>query len=390
MTVLVVVLVEGPWDLDLARRPIAGRPWIARLIDRLRLAQSVSDVVVVCALGAHEIDALLGGQVRILPADDWMRTARDLPGAHDGVAFCPVRQYFADPDRLDDLASLPAVPGAARAFAVLSADPCISLSGGAFLQVLTREGLRIAADGTDLSTTPAMRLRAWPEPPEMRMHAPTDAAWIVPAAEALLGRDPSGRLDQFETTLDGDGLSRFTFWDGIGHPPRSVLTVRCLPTPLFAWLVRHLRRLPGAAIDVLCAASLEAETAAIPGVRRVHAFGAARFSAEAIGPDQWKAIRGAAYDLCVIPRREPLGVGLDNLTPLAVASGAPTANWLDITGQSGLLAGQAQGWDETLRALAPHEQPSRWLRRAVRALDDFADPRHADDAEPARLARGAA
>ena len=84
-----------------------------------------------------------------------------------------------------------------------------------------------------------------------------------------------------------------------------------------------------------------------------------------------KAIGGAGYDLCVLPRLEPSGHGYDNVLPLAHASVAPVAMWVDVFGRSGLLAGQSGAWDPTL-ATTPFQHPESIEMRARVALDRFA------------------
>lgn len=373
MNLAVAVTIQSAEAGELAQCPIAGRPWLARLVARVRRARCVTEVVVVCRQGEGEIGPLARSlDAPLIVSDDRVAAAGDLDGAHDAVAFCDVTQLFADPVRLDELASLEMTGGAARALAVLASEPSIALTGGPFLEAITRDGLRDAADRTSVSDLRTATLLSLPGPPEMRLESTGDMDWAVRAEEALLARHASRDLAHFEDVLREAGMRRFRFWDEIGPAPSSVLTVRCERLPLFQQLMRYLGRLPNATVDVIVRADLAAETAATPGVGRVFTFEGTAFSVGGLGQETLASIAAARYDLCVIPRREPTGFGFENLVPLANASRARTAVWLDIFGRTGLLAGRPHGWDPAC-AGGPHERAEHYLRRAVRALDVF-DP----------------
>jgi hypothetical protein len=371
VTLALIVTIRSAAEHELAQRLVAGKPWIVRLVERLQGADSVEQVLVACREREREVEALVdSAMVSVVAADDPIAVARSLDGSHGGVAFCPVSQLFADPRRLDAVAGLDLPPDTARAFAVLACDPTIALTGGAFLEVVTRVGLR--SSGIDSTSAPKTAVwQTWPEPAEMRLETWGDFDWAILAQEALLARDPSGALDQFEDALDEAGLRRFTFWDEMGPPPQSVLTVRCLRQPLFEQLVRHLRRLRGTTIDVVCRPEHADQTRSLRGVGHVFTFDGPTFSVGALGPATLDSIRERQYDLCVIPRREPTGWGFDNLVPLAEASRARAGIWLDVFGRTGLLAGRLQAWDPAGTG-GPHERSDFYLRRAVRALDVYA------------------
>ncbi len=373
MKLAVAVTIQSPQAVELAQRPIAGQPWLERLVTRLRRARCITEIVIVCRLGEGEIGPLAHSlDARLIVTDDRMAAARDLDGNHDAVAFCDVGQLFADPARLDQLASLEMTGGATRALAVLSSEPSIALTGGPFLEAITRDGLRECADRRSIPDLRTAPLPSLPGPPEMRLESPGDMDWAVRAEEALLSRHPSGDLARFEDVLREAGMRRFRFWDEIGPAPSSVLTVRCERLPLFQQLIRYLGRLPNVTIDVIARADLAAETRATDGVARVITFDDRAFSVGVLGRETLAAIAATGYDLCVVPRREPTGFGFENLVPLAEASSARTAIWLDIFGRTGLLAGRSHAWDPAC-AGGPHERAEHYLRRAVRALDRF-DP----------------
>jgi hypothetical protein len=371
MKLAVVVFVWCVRDVELAQRSIAGRPWIVHLVERLRRARSVSRVVVACSEGRDAIATLFDGdEVDVVETSDPMTAARDLAREYEGVALCPVTQLFADPVRLDAVASAPSAP--ARAFAVLSSEPGLSLTGGAFLEVLTRHGIPTGETRVNLVQAPSTTLPVPPDAPELRLETPGDFDWAVRAYEALLARDPSGSLDRIEDALADAGLGRFGFWDQIGPAPRTILTVRCVSQPLFEHLLRYLRRLGSVDIDVVCGAGAAEQTKALPGVRDVIPFDAPAFCVDALGTATLETIRARQYDLCVIPRREPSGRGFENVTPLGAASGARTAIWLDPLGAWGLLSGVSQGWDPSTWTPAPHEQAEAYRERARNAFAEFA------------------
>ena len=371
MKLALIVTIRSAAEHELAQRLVAGKPWIVRLIERLQGAASVGQVVVTCREREREIEALVrSARVSIVADGDPIVVGRSLEGNHDGVAFCPVSQLFADPVRLDVLAGLDLQPDTAKVFAVLACDPTIPLTGGAFLEVVTRVGLH--SSGPDAGEEPkAVAWQTWPEPAEMRLDTWADFDWAIPVQKALLAHDPSGALDQFEEVLERHGMRRFTFWDEMGPPPRSVLTIRCLRPRLFEQLLRHLNRLRGTPIDVVCRAEQAEETRALQGVGEVFTFEAPAFSVEALPAATLASIRTRAYDLCVLPRREPTGCGFDNIVALGEASGAKAAIWIDVFGRSGLIAGRRHGWDVTSTG-GPHERGDLYLRRAVKALDVYA------------------
>ena len=145
---------------------MAGKPWIVRLIERLQSAASVGQIVVTCREREREIEGLVqSARVSIVADGDPMVVGRSLEGNHDGVAFCPVSQLFADPGRLNVLAGLDVQPDTAKVFAVLACDPTIPLTGGAFLEVVTRVGLHSSAP--DAAEEPkAAAWQTWPAPPK--------------------------------------------------------------------------------------------------------------------------------------------------------------------------------------------------------------------------------
>ncbi len=316
-----------------------------------------------------EIAALFETPIEVMTTRDPIEAALALEGNHDGVAFCPVEQFFADPVRLDLLAEADVPPGAATVAAVLSADTSMSLTGGAFLQIVTRDGLRALRAGGTLDAMLAVRVPADPELPEMRLCQHGDLQWAATAAEALLARDPTGSLDRIAQVLADAGLERFSCWDDPDVPPARVLTVRCLPRPLFALLLRLVRRVGASRIDVICGAHLTRETRTLPGVHRIIPFAGRTFSLEELGSETLSAIRAERYDLCVVPRREPTGYGFDNVTPLAVAAGARLGVWLDVFGRSGVLAGQPRPKPST--GPAPEGGHSDEVRRVMEPLELF-------------------
>ena len=191
MRLAVGVTIQSPQAVELAQRPIAGCPWLERLVRRLRRARCVTEIVVVCRQGEGEIGPLSRSlDARLIVTDDVLAAARDLDGGHDAVAFCEVGQLFADPARLDELASLDTSGGQTRALAVLASEPSIALTGGPFLEAITRDGLREAADGTSISDPPMAALPSLPGAPEMRLESAGDMDWAVRAEEALLARHP--------------------------------------------------------------------------------------------------------------------------------------------------------------------------------------------------------
>jgi molybdopterin-guanine dinucleotide biosynthesis protein A len=374
MNLIAVVHIAGRHAGDAAVQPIAGRPWLLHVIERLRRARAVRRVVVVCPERHEHIESLAESVgAELLDAADPVHAVHALPGDHDGVVICPVTQLFIDPAQLDALAALPLQPEIARVFADLTTAPQMALTGGSWLEILTRAGLRDLAAGLDIAYHPSRTLSVWPDTPEMRVTGVEAIAWAATMYGALLDRSPAGDLALFEEVLADAGLSRFGFWDRIGAPPRRILTIRCMRQPLFEWFVRYLARVPGATIDVICPAAVAAQTESLPGVGRAIGFDGSMFSVDALSPAQLDAIRREAYDLCVLPRREETGWGFENVTPFGAVCGARTAVWLDIFGRCGLVAGRPHGWEAAVQGRrAPHEASHLYLERAVLALDDFA------------------
>jgi hypothetical protein len=333
----------------------------------------VTEVRVVCRPEWREplLDALGPDAPVFASAEDAQHVGGTLKGNHDAVAFCPVGQFFADPARLDDLAALEVPAGTARVVAVLASEPELSLTGGVFLQILTRLGVRAASEGHDLLTLPTARCPAWPEAPELRLSTAADYSWAVAAWENTLAEKPSAQVADLEASIDRLASERFPFWDGIGPRPRSILTVRCTREPLFVGQLQYLRRLRPDAIDVICPAALAGATSQLPGVTRVVPFDAPNFSVDALGPQALADLQARAYDLCVVPRLEPTAHGYRNVIPIGAASAARSAIWIDIFGNWGLLAGAVHGWDPTFGP-APTTDADSLHRRAHDALARFA------------------
>ena len=364
---------------------IPGQPLM-----RLASARSVTTVVVACRPEWREqFDDSLGGVIPVLSSlDDPIAVARDLEGAHEAVAFCPVHQLFADADALDHLASADAPPGAARVLPVLACEPHLAVTGGTNLQILTRVGLAAAAEGLDLDTLPAVRVPVWPESPELRIDTAADFDWAAALLDATLERASAPSPADVEAVLDAGILDRFPFWDGIGPRPRTILTVRCMREPLFERLLRYLRRLRPDAIDVICAAPVADATSRIAGVRGVIPFDAPVFSLAALDARQWSRIHAHRYDLCVVPRLEPTAHGFGNITPLGEASLARTAVWLDVFGHSGRLAGAEHGWESPTTASDLLDNPRALAERGQAALLHFTH-RTATTATTTRTGRAA-
>jgi hypothetical protein len=371
--VAVVVPVREGWEVDLAHRQVGGRPWIAHITARLGSARSVTTVAVVCRPEWREQFAdSLGGVIPVLSSsDDPIAVARDLEGAHDAVAFCPVHQLFADADALDHLASADVPADAARVLPVLACEPQLVVTGGTNLQILTRLGLAAAADGRELDTLPAARVPVWPESPELRIETAADFDWAAALLGATLQRVSAMNPADVEAVLDDGILARFPFWDGIGPRPRTILTARCMREPLFERLLRYLRRLRPDAIDVICAAPVAEATSRIAGVTEVIPFDTPVFSLAALDARQWARIQARRYDLCIVPRLEPTAHGFGNITPLGEASRARTAVWLDIFGHSGRLGGTEHGWEPPTPASGLFDSPRARIERGRAALLHF-------------------
>ena len=373
-----MITVRSPADVELARRPVGGQPWIARLVQRLRHATSVRRIVVACRTHAAEIAALVDtSEVTVVPAVEPLDAACGLSRDHDGVALCGVDQLFVDPTRLDTLASRDPPSSTGRIHAVLACEPLISLTGGVFLEIVTRQGLLTVTREDELS---CLEAATWPEPPEMRLEEHGDFEWAAATYETLLARDPSGGSAQFEDVLDDPVLRRVTFWDELRRfafldnvAPRatSILTIWCMPQPLFDNVLRYLARSHQGRIDVLCQARTSRQTTEHPSVGRVYAFGADTFSLDRLESSVIDSIRERQYDLCVVPVREPTRWGFDNVLPLGEASRARSALWLDIFGRCGPLPRFTHCSTATTSLCPPQEQADVYLRRAARALDAF-------------------
>lgn len=363
MRLVGIVLVYRA-EVALAQRRIVGeRTWLSCLVDRLKTAKCVTHVAVMCDDGAAVLrECLDADSAQVVETSDPIRSALALEGDHDGVTFCPVSQLFADPLRLDALVERVSSRITERAFAVLDGDDSLSLSGGAFLDVLTHRGLSRLADGDDLTALSVTRWPTWPEPPEMRLDPARDVEWAAAVQARLLTVDASGAAMFFDAVVREAGLTRSALWDGIGVPPLRVLTVRCLRGPLFQGLVEHVARIPEVQIDVVCSRALADATSRMAGVTRVIPFEGSTFDLAALAPSTLASLRAARYDLCVIPRREPSGVGFENASALAEASRARAGMWLDVFGRAGLISGHSQGWD-----------PATWPRRS-RGADSCASP----------------
>ncbi len=368
MSVLAMVTVTQWVEARLAATPIDDRPWLAHLVARLGQAPAVSRVVVA---GHPDCLAMLAPHVpagiELVGTAAPLAWAATVPGA-DLVAPVPVWQLFADPARLEALAAAPRSVLTARVAAVDEHDPAIDLSGGAYVELLTRRGCALAAAGIAPSAAECVSVPCAPEPPELRLAPRGDAGWGVTLQRALLAAGSPHGLADVSEVLTAAGLRRFAFWrDGVGPGPRRVLTIRCLPAAAFARLLAHLRRLPGAAVDVLCPEPLAAATAALAGVSRVITFPGPSFDLGRLPAATHAALRAAGYDLCVVPRRTPCGRGFENVTPLGVASGAAVAVWMDLTGASGQLAGLARGWEPWVTEAPPWHDVTALGERAAAA-----------------------
>jgi hypothetical protein len=366
---VVGIPLREPWEYEIAMRPIAGAPWVARLRDRLLRARSVERVVVLAWGGVRGtplegIEPAVASDLQSVDASQPRAALQALAGDADGVAFCPVTQLFADPERLDALAGLAGGLASGRAIWVAEYDPHLPLAGGAYLDLHVR--------GPEASGETVHAFPAWPEAFEMRLETPADFDWAAVACEHLLAADPSGALGKFEAVIGRADLGRFAFWDRIGPRPQRILTVRCVTAPLFEGLMRHLGRIPSARVDVVCAEPLAPGTLALAGVRSVFTYDAPRFSVSSLPSGAWDAIRAERYDLCVVPCLAGDAPGFENVRALGNGSGACTAVWLDPFGRSGLIEGRAQGWDETVTLPGPAAWAPRLETMRQRALRGFA------------------
>lgn len=370
MSVLAMVVVTQWAEAELAVTPIDDRPWIAHLVDRLRLAQTVAEVAVVCQPACHPVVAPhVPGDVACVAVTDRLAWA----AAHGAtlVADVPVWQLFVDPARLDTLAATPCGPDATGLRAVLDHDPALVLSGGADVTLFTARGLHVANAGGDVAPG-VLDVPCAPVPPELWLRGVVDAAWGVTLQRALLRSASVHDVTRLDDVLRREGLHHLRFWrDGAGRGPRRVLTVRCLPARDVRWLVAHLSCLPDVELDVLAPAHLAAETAALPGVGAVIAFEGGPFDLATLAPATLQALRDRRYDLCVVPRRTPCGRGFENVTPLGSASGASLAVWMDLAGATGVLAGRAYGWEPWVHEAPPWQQAEALTARAGAALASF-------------------
>jgi hypothetical protein len=374
MRLLVVITVSDAQSLALARRPVAGQPWIRRLVERLAGARSVARVVVAAPNRHDELAGLLGSaSADVFPSADPVAVARETSSSSGctGIVFCAVEQFFADPDRLDAMADDAPPPDAMRVVAVLSGHPWLVLTGGGFVEIVTRKGLAALDAGLQLAELRPATVQTDPEPPEMRLEHPRDTQWAVAAAEALIEDDPSGRLGAFERVLARRRLGRFGFWDEVGPPPQSILTLQCMRPTLFEHFARHLARVPGTSLDVICPAHAASRVATLEGVRRVMPFDAPTFTLDALGATMLDDIRARQYDLCLLPRRIPEVRGFENTVPLALAASARMSAWIDVFGRCGVIAGRWQGWDPAAADASPLEHAAAWTARAAKALRHF-------------------
>ena len=367
MSVLAMVVVTQWAEAELAATPVAGRPWVDHLVDRLRRAPGVSGVAVVCQPACRDRVAphVPPGVTCVTATDPFAWAAA---GAAPLVAWVPVWQLFVDPGRLARLAAAARPAGTTVVRAVLEHAPSVDLTGGADAEVFTATGLRMAAGGLDIGPG-VLAVPLPPAPPELRLRGPGDAGWGVTLQGALVAAGRADDLSAVEAVMTAAGLHRLDVWlDGAGLAPRRMLTVRCLPAAEFAWLLRHLARLPGAAIDVVCPAAHAAATAAMPGVRRVVPFAGPAFALTALDPVTRARLRAEQYDLCVVPRRTPCGHGFENVTAIAADAGAGLAVWMDLTGRTGVLAGNPRGWEPWVTAPAPWLRGEAWRARGAAAL----------------------
>lgn len=371
MSVLAMVVVTQWAEAELAATPIDGRPWIAHLVDRLRQAQTVAEVSVVCQPACYDVVAPhVPADTPCVVVTEPLRWAARQDAVL--VADVPVWQLFADPRRLDALAMTPYDSASVTCLrAVLDHDHALALSGGADVTLFTRHGLRLAAAGGDVGPG-RLDVPCAPAPPELRLRGVVDAAWGATLQRALLAHGCAADLGRVDDVLTRDGLHRVAVWrDGAGRAPRRVLTVRCLPDRDVRWLLAHLGHLPGVELDVVTPAHLAAPTALMPGVHEVIAFAGRSFDLAAVDTATLRAIRERRYDLCVIPRRTPCGRGFENVTPLGAASGAGLAVWMDLTGATGVLSGRPYGWEPWVSEAPPWAHVDALSARARTALAAF-------------------
>jgi hypothetical protein len=328
-----------------------------------------------------QLPSALDGRTEVIySTDDPLIVANATIGDSDGVVFCSLEQLFVDPVRLDTLAAQPLEADSARLLPVLSSEPSLALTGGAFVQILTREGLEAAITGRDVAL-PATRWLTWPEPRGMRLRSNDDFEWAAAVYELALQASAAAGDPEFNRVLTEHGCARGPLWDGIGARPRSLLTVRALREPMFSDWVQYLARFCPAGVDVVCPLSLRDATTAMAGVSRVWTFSAPRFSAAVLSADQKRQIAAREYDVCVLPRLEPSGHGYDNLLPLAEIARSRVAMWVDAFGGSGIVSGSASSWDGDVMD-SPFSVPHAIEAWAQDALGRFSGHR----ARPARRA----
>ncbi len=178
MTLAAVIPIRYESEAGLASRLVAGRPWIATVVERLKRARSTAGVVVICRpewrdrlasdLGSDEVVIASLRDPRAVAANLWQQRSGVFASC-SGVALCPVEQLFVDPESIDAMAGLDVPSGVAQIMPVLACEPVLALTGGVFVQVLTPTGLAAAAAGGDLASLPAARWPAWPAAPELRL-----------------------------------------------------------------------------------------------------------------------------------------------------------------------------------------------------------------------------
>jgi hypothetical protein len=363
--------LRHPWDYEVAARPIAGRPWIVRLQQRLMRARTVERVIALswarCEGSVLEALAHNGEiELRQAGADDALAAMQPFADGIGGVALCPVTQLFADPERLDALAGLADGTACGRASWVAHYDTNLPLAGGAFLDI----HVRAAAAGQEAAAFPS-----WPEAPEARLETPADFDWAALACAHLLDAEADGAMARFEEVIEQADLGRFVFWDRIGPRPRRILTVRCVSTPLFERLLRYLNRIRSARVDVVCSTSLLAHTQALGGVSRAIGYDGPRFSIDALPGAVLGDLRAAHYDLCVVPCLSAGGARFENVLALGQASAARFTIWMNPLGQCGQVWGEPQSWDETIALPGPSTWAPRLEAMGTKAMARFARAR---------------
>jgi hypothetical protein len=365
MNVGVVIRVPESRDIDLVGRLIAGRRWIDWLVSRVRHARCVERVVIESP--NDEATALLrercNGVAEVVTSTSTMSVASMLAETHDAVALCEANQLFVDAEMLDMLADGAWPAGCQRTAAVMTDVPVIELAGGAFIDLFSRDGIECLASGHHPRDLTTWRVPTLPEAPELRLESEGDFAWAKHVMETL-GQASMMNAQTAEEAIERSGLGRFGFFDGIGPPPHTVLTVRAFRRPLFERYVRYLRRLPGARIDVLSHVAVAGDTAHLPGVANVIPFETPLLQCERLP----MGVLDRLYDLFVLPRFDPTGWGFENLHLVGAAFRAAQTVWVDIRGRSGHVWGTPRGWERASALPDPHERPEHYLRFAVTRL----------------------